>query len=176
MDFLFLEELARALRLIRSVSGLLDADNNRESRPPSSRFFRGRKTAQLRSKTASSSTILKVEVLLKGEKRLNFAPKQPLRHSTTLFSWSLRGHFAVTSQSLRGHIAVTTRSLRSQRGHYAVTTVTTRSLRSLRSQKEYIFETEKTLNFVPKRILLSYASDFINVSKWIHYTANRFQF
>ena len=37
------------------------------------------KKAQFRSKTASSSTTLKVEVFLKGEKRLNFAPKQPLR-------------------------------------------------------------------------------------------------
>ena len=49
-------------------------------------FLKGRKTTQLRSKTASSSTTQKVEVLLKGEKRLNFAPKQPLRFSTTLFS------------------------------------------------------------------------------------------
>ena len=129
-------------------------------------FLEGGKTALLRSKTVSSSTILKVEVFLEGEKngstslqnslfehnsksrsvsgrrkkRLNFAPKQPLR-STTLFSWSLHGHYAVTTRSLRGHYghyavtAVTTRSLRSLRGHYghyAVTAVTTRSLRSLR--------------------------------------------
>ena len=44
------------------------------------------KKAQLRSKTASSSTTQKVEVFLKGEKRLNFAPKLSLRFSTTLFS------------------------------------------------------------------------------------------
>ena len=36
-------------------------------------------------------------------------------------TWSLRGHYAVTT--------VTTRSLRGHYGHYAVTTVTTRSLR-----------------------------------------------
>ena len=81
-------------------------------------FLEGEKTTQLRSKTASSST--------------------------TLFSWSLHGHYAVITRSLRGHCghyAVMrslrgryghSRSLRSLRGHYAVTTVTTRSLRSLR--------------------------------------------
>ena len=86
-----------------------------------------RKTAQLRSKTASST-----------------------QHNSVLVvtSRSLRGHFAVTSRSQRGHNAVTTRSLRGHYGHYAVTT---RSLRSLRSQKKHIFETEKTLNFAPKR-------------------------
>ena len=49
-------------------------------------FLKSGKTAQLRSKTASSSTTQKVEVFLKGEKRLNFAPKLSLRFSTTLFS------------------------------------------------------------------------------------------
>ena len=68
-----------------------------------------RKTAQFRSKTASST-----------------------RHNSVLVvtSRSLRGHFAVTSRSQRGHNAVTTvttRSLRGHYGHYAVTTVTTRS-------------------------------------------------
>ena len=92
--------------------------NNRERRPVGL-FLKGGKTAQLRSKTASSSTTLKVEVFQKVEKRLNFAPKQPL------FLWSLRGHY--------GHYAVTTRSLRSLRGHYGHYAVTTQSLRSLRS-------------------------------------------
>ena len=68
-----------------------------------------RKTAQLRSKTASST-----------------------QHNSVLVvtSRSLRGHFAVTSRSQRGHNAVTTvttRSLRGHYGHYAVTTVTTQS-------------------------------------------------
>ena len=84
-----------------------------------SRFFRSRKTTQLRSKTASSSTALKVEVLLKGEKRLNFAPKQPLRFSTALFSY----YFAVTSRYfavIRGHNVVATQSLWLLRGLYAV--------------------------------------------------------
>ena len=39
---------------------------------------------------------------------------------------------------------VTTRSLRGYYGHYAVL---------LRSQKEHIFETEKTLNFAPKQTI-----------------------
>ena len=73
---------------------------------------------------------------------------------TTVTTRSLRGHYShyvvttVTMRSLRG----IQRLLRGYYGHYVVTTVTavtTRSLRSLRSQKEYIFETEKTLNFVP---------------------------
>ena len=84
-----------------------------------------RKTAQLRSKIAFSTQHNSVFVVT---------------------SRSLRGHFAVTSRLQRGHYAVTT----ALRGHYAVTTVTTRSPRSLRSQKEHIFETETTLNFVPK--------------------------
>ena len=75
----------------------------------------------------------KVEVFLKGEKQLNFAPKPSLRFSTTnsvlvVTSQSLRGYFAVTSRSQHGHYAVTTvttRSLRGHYGHYAVTTVTT---------------------------------------------------
>ena len=116
-------------------------------------FQKAEKKAQLRSKTASSSTTLKVELFQKAEKRLNFAPKQLLRAPLSC------GHYAVTTvttrslRSLRGHYghyAVTTRSLR---GHYAVTTVTTRSLRSLRGQKKHIFETEKTLNFAPKRTI-----------------------
>ena len=84
-----------------------------------------RKTAQLRSKTASST-----------------------QHNSVLVvtSRSLRGYFAVTSRLQRGHYAVTTvttRSLRGHYGHYAVTTVTTRSE----------FETEKTLSFAPKRTI-----------------------
>ena len=77
-------------------------------------------------------------------KRLNFAPKRPLRaqrkksrsvskrrktvqlRSKTVSSIQHNSVLVVTSQSLRGYFAVTSRS---QRGHYAVTTVTTRSLR-----------------------------------------------
>ena len=83
-------------------------EHNSESRSASKR----RKTAQLRSKTASSTQYNSVLVVT---------------------SQSLRGHFAVTSRSHRGHNAVTTvttRSLRGHYGHYAVTTVTTRSERA----------------------------------------------
>ena len=51
--------------------------NNSRGRPVGPLILLPKK-AQLRSKTASSSTTQKVEVLLKGEKRLNFAPKRPL--------------------------------------------------------------------------------------------------
>ena len=145
--------MQRCLPTQRRSHTLSWVQRNNSRRRPVGLFLKGGKTAQLRSKTASSSTTLKVEVFLKGEKRLNFAPKQPLRRSTTLFLWSQRGHYAVTTRSLRslrshyGHYAVTTRSLR---GHY---TVTTRSLRSLRGQKEHMFEAEKTLNFAPKRTI-----------------------
>ena len=97
-------------------------------------FLEGEKTAQLRSKTASSSTTLKVEVFLEGEKTAQLRSKTA-SSSTTLFLWSQRGHYAVTTvttrslRSLRGHYAVTTRSLRSLRGHYGHYAVTTRSLR-----------------------------------------------
>ena len=83
------------------------------------------KKAQLRSKTASSSTTQKVEVFLKGEKG-STSLQNCLFDSAQLCS---RGYFAVTSRLLRGHFALTTRSLRGHCGHYAVTT---RSLRSLR--------------------------------------------
>ena len=80
-------------------------EHNAKSRSASKR----RKTAQLRSKTASS-----------------------IQHNSVLVvtSQSLRGYFAVTSRSQRGCYAVamvTTRSLRGYYGHYAVTTVTTQS-------------------------------------------------
>ena len=83
-------------------------------------FLKGRKTAQLRSKTASS-TNAKSRSVSRSEKRLNLL--QNSLFDTTLFSQSL-----VTSWLLRSHFAVTSRSLRSLRGHYghyAVTTVTT---------------------------------------------------
>ena len=51
--------------------------NNSRGRPVGPLILLPKK-AQLRSKTASSSTTQKVEVLLKGEKRLNFAPKRHL--------------------------------------------------------------------------------------------------
>ena len=141
-------------------------------------FWKGGKTAQLRSKTASSSTTLKVEVFQKAKKRLNFAPKQPLRAqlgksrsvSGRRKTAQLRSKTAssstsvlvVTTRSLRGHYAVTTvttrslRSLRGHYGHYAVTTVTTRSPRGHYAvKKSYTFEAEKTLNFAPKRPIRS---------------------
>ena len=92
----------------------------------------------------------KSRMVLKGEKRLNFAPKLPLRFNQLCSC----GCFAVTSWSLRSHFAVTSRSPRSLRGHYgyyAVTTVTTRS--TVTSKKEHMFEAEKTLNFAPKRTI-----------------------
>ena len=94
----------------------------KEARKPI--FERPKKTAQLRSKTASSSTTQKVEVFLKGEKRLNFAPKQPLQFSTLCS----RSYFAVTSWLLRSHFAVTTWLLRGRYGYYAVSTRLRRSL------------------------------------------------
>ena len=83
-------------------------EHNAKSRSASKR----RKTAQLRSKTASS-----------------------IQHNSVLVvtSQSLRGYFAVTSRSQRGCYVVamvTTRSLRGYYGHYAVTTVTTQSERA----------------------------------------------
>ena len=83
-------------------------EHNAKSRSASKR----RKTAQLRSKTASS-----------------------IQHNSVLVVTSqlLRGYFAVTSRSQRGCYAVatvTTRSLRGYYGHYAVTTVTTQSERA----------------------------------------------
>ena len=83
-------------------------EHNAKSRSASKR----RKTAQLRSKTASS-----------------------IQHNSVLVvtSQSPRGYFAVTSRSQRGCYAVavvTTRSLRGYYGHYAVTTVTTQSERA----------------------------------------------
>ena len=123
--------------------------NNRERRPVGL-FLKGGKTAQLRSKTASSSTTLKVEVFQKAKKRLNFAPKQPLRAqlgksrsvSGRRKTAQLRSKTASSSTSV---LVVTTRSLRSLRGHYAVTTVTTRSLRSLRGHYGHYAVTTRTL-------------------------------
>ena len=106
-------------------------------------------------------------MFLEGEKTTQLRSKSLFEHNSVLVvtTRSLRGYYAVTTRSLRSLYAVTavtTRSLRSLRGHYghyAVTTVTTRSLRSLRGHyavttvyvvKKSAFETEKTLNFVPK--------------------------
>ena len=129
------------------------ARNNRERRPVGL-FLKGRKTTQLRSKTASSSTTQKVEVVLKGEKTAQLRSKtaSSIQHNSVL---------VVTLQSLRGYFAVTSRL---HRGCYAVAMVTTRSLRGFYGRyghyghyavRKSIFETEKTLNFVPKRTLLS---------------------
>ena len=107
-------------------------------------FLKGRKTAQLRSKTASSSTTQKVEVFLKGEKRLNFAPKQPLRFSTLCS----RSYFAVTSWLLRSHFAVTTWLLRGRYGYYAVST---RLLRSLCGHYGYYAVRKSTYSRLRKR-------------------------
>ena len=52
--------------------------NNSRGRPVGPLILLPKK-AQLRFKTTSSSTTLKVEVFQKAEKRLNFAPKRPLR-------------------------------------------------------------------------------------------------
>ena len=114
-------------------------------------FLKGRKTTQLRSKTASSSTTQKVEVFLKAKKRLNFAPKLPFsfQHNSVLVvtSQSLRGYFAVTSRLQRGCDAVamgTTRSLRGHNGHY-------RSLGYYAVKNTY--SRLRTLNFAPKQTL-----------------------
>ena len=82
------------------------------SKSRSASKIKGAKTAQLRSKTASST-----------------------QHNSVLVVTlqSLRGYFAVTSRLQRGCYAVTTvttRSLRGYYGHYAVTTVTTQSERA----------------------------------------------
>ena len=117
------------------------------------------KKAQLRSKTASSSTTQKVEVFLKGEKGstslqncLFDSAQLCSRGYFAVTSWLLRGHFALTTRSLRGHCghyAVTTRSLRGHYGHYAVTTVTTRS-------EKVIFETQlrSKTDYLIKKLLL----------------------
>ena len=130
--------------------GLLGADSlvhadgiNRERRPVGL-FLKSGKTAQLRSKTASSSTTQKVEVFLKGEKG-STSLQNCLFDSAQLCS---RSYFAVTSQSLRSHFAVTTRSLRGHYGHYAVTT---RSLRSLRSHYGHYAVRKSTYSRLRKR-------------------------
>ena len=107
-------------------------------------FLKSGKTAQLRSKTASSSTTQKVEVFLKGEKG-STSLQNCLFDSAQLCS---RSYFAVTSQSLRSHFAVTTRSLRGHYGHYAVTT---RSLRSLRSHYGHYAVRKSTYSRLRKR-------------------------
>ena len=111
-------------------------------------FLKGGKTAQLRSKTASSNKTASSSTTLflwslRGHYAVTTRSLRSLRGHYghyAVTTRSLRGHYAVTTRSLRGHYAVTTRSLRghyavttrSLYGHYAVTTVTTRSLRSLR--------------------------------------------
>ena len=102
-------------------------------------FLEGGKTSQLRSKTASSSTTLKVEVFLEGGKTSQLRSKTA-SSSTTLFLWSLHGHYAVTTRSLRGHyghyaVTTVTTSLRGHYGHSAVTTVTTRKSTCSRLRK-----------------------------------------
>ena len=85
-------------------------------------FLKGRKTTQLRSKTASSSTTQKSRSVSKRRKTAQLRSKtvSSIQHNSVLVvtSQSLRGYFAVTSRSQRGHYAVTTRSLRSPRSHY----------------------------------------------------------
>ena len=127
-------------------------EHNSESRSVSGRRKNGSTSLQ---NSLFEHNSLKVEVFLEGEKTTQLRSKTA-SSSTTLFLWSLRGHYAVATaaRSLRGHYGhyavttVTTRSTRSLRGHYghyavttrslrghyAVTTVTTRSLRSLRGR------------------------------------------
>ena len=136
------------------VSIMLHVCRNNEKKigvkPGDSRNETGQQPERNRAATGMKPSIYGKKGLLdQGAKQVRNDQKRPLGARET--SRSLRGHYAVTTvttrslRSLRGHYAVTTRSLH---GHYAVTTVTTQSER---------------------------ASDFINVSKWIHYTANRFQ-
>ena len=114
-----------------------------------------RKTAQLRSKTASSIQHYSVLVLL----RSHFA----------VTSQSLRGHNVVATRSLRGHNAVTTRSLRGHYGHYAVRKSTYSRLRKRStSLQNGLFDQDIVAVDLE-------GSDFINASNLIHYTANRFQ-
>ena len=107
-------------------------------------FLKGRKTTQLRSKTASSSTTQKVEVLLKS-KNGSTSLQNSLFDSAQLCS---RSYFAVTSWLLRSHFAVTTWLLRSRYGYYAVFT---RLLRSLCGHYGYYAVRKSTYSRLRKR-------------------------
>ena len=124
--------------------------------------------------TVTTRSLRHYAVTIRGHYGHYAVTKRSLRGHYAVTTWSLRGHYGhyAVTPSLRGHYAATTVTMRSQSGHYtrslrghyavttvttrslyAVTTVTTRSLRSQRGQKEHIFETEKTLNFAPKRTI-----------------------
>ena len=88
--------------------------------------------------------------------------------STTLFLWSLHGHYAVTTRSLRGSL----RSLRGHYGHnmvYAFTAVTTRSLRGHYGRYAV---TTRSLRRHYGHYAVTTQSDFVIASEWIHYIAN----
>ena len=95
-------------------------------------FLEGGKTALLRSKTVSSSTILKVEVFLEGEKTAQLRSKTASSSTTLKVEVFLEGEKTTQLRSKTAsseHNSVLVVTTRSLRGYYAVTT---RSLRSLR--------------------------------------------
>ena len=88
-------------------------------------FLEGGKTAQLRSKTASSSTTLKVEVFLEGEKTAQLRSKTASSSTTLKVEVFLEGEKTTQLRSKTASSSTTLFSW-SLHGHYAVTT---RSLR-----------------------------------------------
>ena len=137
-------------------------------------FLEGGKNAQLRSKTASSSTSVRVVTTrslrsLRGHHG-HYAVTRSLRSRRNHFAVindpkRSRGHFAVTSRSRRSHNAVTL--LCGHNGHYAVIVVTV-TTRSLRGHCGHYALTYDVVNFI-------YASNLIHCYKIFQERFNKAQ-